>query len=61
MIIFIRYISKKIIGYLRNIGVIVYEIPKQYKPVEIKKVRWKMFIDFLHDNKINIILFFIQI
>ena len=30
MIIFIRYISKKIIGYLRNIGVIVYEIPKQY-------------------------------
>ena len=61
MIIFIRYISKKIIGYLRNIGVIVYEIPKQYKPVEIKKVLWKMFIDFLQDNKINIILFFIQI
>ena len=51
MVIFLRYFSPKIIDYLKNIGVLVYVIPKQYRNIKINKIRWKIYIDFLKSNK----------
>ena len=57
-VIFVRYVSSKIINYLRKIGVFIFSIPKQYKNVSSINVRWKMYSDFLKDkkNKYNLIL-----
>ena len=50
IVMFIRYVSPKIITYLRNIGVYIFSIPKKYIKVSSINVRWKMYTDFLKDK-----------
>jgi hypothetical protein len=47
----VRNVSTKIINYLKSIGVIVYEVPSEYKRISTINVRWKMYIDYLNENK----------
>ena len=51
VVIFVRDVSKIIINYLDSIGIIVYEIPKKYKNINIINLRWKMYLNFLEINK----------
>ena len=58
---FVRNISKDAIKYLQNIGVFIFEIPDKFKNISVINLRWKLYIDFLKENKKNISLFCIQI
>ena len=51
MIMFVRYVTPEIINYLRSIGVIVFQIPEKYKNISVINLRWKMYSDYLKDNK----------
>ena len=51
LVIFVRNVSTKIINYLKSIGVIVYEVPSEYKRISTINVRWKMYINYLNENK----------
>ena len=50
-IMFVRNVSEILINYLKSLGVVVYEISKEYKNVKIINLRWKMYIDFLKEKK----------
>ena len=50
IVMFVRYVSPKIINYLINIGVYIFSIPKKYIKVSSINVRWKMYNDFLKDK-----------
>ena len=58
IVIFVRRVSSKTINYLKNLGVFIYNIPKQYKNISTINVRWKMYSDFLKDKikKYNLVL-----
>jgi hypothetical protein len=51
IVIFVRNVGKKLINYLKKIGVFVFEIPKKYKKVRIINLRWRLYINFLEINK----------
>ena len=51
IVIFVRKVSLTLINYLKNIGVIIYEIPSKYRDIPIINLRWKMYINFLNKNK----------
>ena len=51
VVIFVRNVSKKLIKYLKQIGVFVFEIPNKYKNISTINVRWKMYINFLEINR----------
>jgi len=51
IIMFVRKVSIALIKYLKNIGVVIYEVPNIYKDIPIINVRWKMYIDFLKEKK----------
>ena len=51
IIMFVRNISKDVIKYLQNIGVFVFEIPDKFKNISVINLRWKLYIDFLKENK----------
>ena len=51
IIMFTRNISLIAITYLKSINVIIYEIPKKYKNISVINVRWKMYADYLKENK----------
>ena len=51
IVVFVRYVNKILISYLKKIGVIVIEIPKKYIKISTINIRWKMYIDFLEKNK----------
>ena len=51
MIMFVRNVSQVTVNYLRNIGVIVFPIPEQYENVSVINLRWKMYADYLKENK----------
>ena len=52
VVMFVRYVPKNVIDYLKRINVIVYEISEEYKNVtRPTHLRWKMYINFLKDNK----------
>lgn len=48
---FVKNISSSLRNYLKSIGVLVLEISKEYKEIDITKLRWKLFIDFLKEKK----------
>ena len=50
IVMFVKDVSKTLINYLKNIGVIIYKISEIYnKPVT--SYRWKYYINFLKKNK----------
>ena len=51
IVMFVRRIEQSTINYLKNIGVEVHRIPHKYKNISIINIRWKMYIDFLKENK----------
>lgn len=51
IVIFVRNVGKKLIYYLKKIGVFVFEISNKYKNIAIINIRWKMYITFLEINK----------
>jgi hypothetical protein len=59
IVMFIKDVSQSIIEYLKSIGVITYNISKNYKNIEITKLRWKLYIDFLKKKKNEYNLIFI--
>ena len=58
IVMFVKSVSPTLIDYLKNIGVIVYEITEKYKNFSVVKLRWKLFMDFLmkRKNEYNLIL-----
>ena len=52
IIMFVNGLSKSVINNLKSFGVIVYNIPNQFKEVhQIYIERWKIYLDFLNNNK----------
>lgn len=52
IVMFVRYVSANLINYLKSIGVIVYQISNIYNSIRRPNhLRWKMFINFLEENK----------
>ena len=58
MVMFVRDITQETINYLKSINVTVFQVPEQYRNVRAINVRWKMYIDFLTENrnKYNLVL-----
>ena len=54
---FVRNVSEKLKNKLKNIGIIIYEIPEKYKNIPAINCRWKMYIEFLKNkqNEYNIV------
>ena len=50
VVIFVRYVPQIITDYLSSIGVIVHEIPNNYKNIRIINLRWKIYANFLSQN-----------
>lgn len=51
IVMFVKSISPTLINYLKNIGVIVYEITEKYKNFSVVKLRWKLYMNFLMKKK----------
>jgi len=51
IVIFIKDVKTPIQNYLKNIGVIFLPIPNIYTNMEITKLRWKLYKDYLEKNK----------
>ena len=51
IVIFIRSVSMVIPNYLKSIGVIVYEIQKKFKNINVINLRWKLYTNFLIRNR----------
>ena len=51
IVIFIKDVENPIKNYLKNIGVILLPIPNIYPNMEITKLRWKLYKDYLEKNK----------
>ena len=51
VVIFIKDVYNPIKNYLKNIGVILLPIPNIYPNMEITKLRWKLYKDYLEKNK----------
>lgn len=57
IVIFIKNVKKRIRNYLESIGVILFPIPNKYNNYDITKLRWKLYRDYLNNqkNKYNLI------
>ena len=52
IVMFVRNVSPNLINYLKSIGVIVYQISNTYNNIRRPNhIRWKMFKNFLEENK----------
>ena len=51
IVMFVRNVSENVTNYLKSIGVIVYKIPEIYNSICTINTRWKMYIDFLKENR----------
>ena len=51
IVMFVRKVSPTLIKYLKNIGVIVYEIAEKYRNFSVIRLRWKLYINFLKEKK----------
>ncbi len=52
IVMFVRNVSSILINYLNSIGVIVYQISNIYNNItKPTHLRWKMFLNFLEENK----------
>ena len=51
IVIFVRKVSEILKACLKNFGVFIYEIPEKYNNIPVINLRWKMYIDFLNQNK----------
>ena len=58
IVMFVKSVSPSLVNYLKNIGVIVYEIREKYKNFSVVKLRWKVYMDFLNEkkNEYNLVL-----
>ena len=58
VVMFVRYVSKEIISYLKSIGVLVFEVSEAYNKIKVINIRWKMYIEFLRErkNQYNLVL-----
>lgn len=50
-VMFVGKMSQDTIDKIKSCGVIVYEIPNEFKNMDIIKCRWKIYENFLNDNK----------
>ena len=53
VVMFVRNINNSTIKYLESIGVYIYIIPEKYKKINVINIRWKMYIDYLRENKLK--------
>ena len=51
VVMFVRDVSNHLIEKLHKIGVIVYRIPEKYNNISTINIRWKLYADFLSENK----------
>ena len=51
VVIFIKKIRPTLINYLKDIGVILVPISKKYNNIDITKLRWKLYFDYLKERK----------
>ena len=51
IVIFISKVTSELINYLKSIKVIIYKISEKYKHFPLLSLRWKLYIDFLKENK----------
>ena len=51
VVIFIKKIRPTLINYLKDIGVILVPISKKYNNIDITKLRWKLYFDYLEERK----------
>lgn len=51
VVIFIKKIRPTLINYLKDIGVILVPISKKYINIDITKLRWKLYFDYLEERK----------
>lgn len=58
LVIFYANVSQSTINIIKSYGVIVYEIPNKFRGMNIINYRWKIFEDYLKDNKDNYNLVF---
>ena len=50
-VMFVSYMSQSTIDKIKSRGVIVYEIPDKYKDMRIVDYRWRLYEEFLNENK----------
>ena len=53
VVIFIKKVNKRVINYLNKIGVILITISNEYNNLDIPKLRWKFYMEYLQKNKIK--------
>lgn len=51
VVIFIQKIRPTLINYLKGIWVILVPISKEYNNIDITKLRWKLYFDYLEERK----------
>jgi hypothetical protein len=51
VVMFVSNVSEILIRYLNDIGVLVYRIPEKYNDISCINLRWKLYTDFLNENK----------
>ena len=51
IVIFVRAVSQILINNLKKIGALVYSVPEEYKNISIINGRWKLYADFLRNNR----------
>ena len=59
IVVFVKDVSQLIFDYLKNIRVIIHDIPKEYNNFSMTNLRWKLYKDFLETKKndYNMVLF----
>ena len=53
VVMFIKKVHKRVINYLKNIGVIIFIIHNEYNNMDITKLRWKLYLEYLEKYKIE--------
>ena len=51
LVLFISGVSQNVIDILKSYGIILYQIPNEYIKLNVPVYRWKMYLDFLNENK----------
>lgn len=51
VVMFVRKIRSTLINYLKNIGVILIPISEKYNNIQITKLRWKLYFEYLKERK----------
>ena len=51
IVMFVRDISQKTLSKMKSYGIIIYDIPDKFKKMTISNYRWKIYEDYLSENK----------